>query len=119
MVNQICIAGVLQGLSEALTLAEKASLDVAQVVETLKHGAAGSWQMENRAETMANDQFDFGFAINLMRKDLGICLEEAERYQLQLPLTSQVDSDYEVLQQHGLGNMDTSILIKANAIKSV
>ncbi len=118
MVNQICIAGILQGLSEALTLAEKASLDVALVVETLKHGAAGSWQMENRAETMANDQFDFGFAIDLMRKDLGICLEEAERYQLQLPLTSQVDSDYEILQQHGLGNMDTSALIKANAIKS-
>ncbi|NQZ52585.1 MAG: NAD(P)-dependent oxidoreductase, partial [Moritella sp.] len=119
MVNQICIAGILQGLSEALTLAEKASLDVALVVDTLKHGAAGSWQMENRAETMANDQFDFGFAINLMRKDLGICLDEAKRYQLQLPLTSQVDRDYQILQQHGLGHMDTSILIKANAIKSV
>lgn len=118
MVNQICIAGVLQGLSEALTLAKKSSLDVAQVVETLKHGAAGSWQMENRATTMAKDQFDFGFAIDLMRKDLDICLEEAELHQLQLPLTRQVDSDYKLLQQHGLGNMDTSILIKASTIKS-
>ncbi|MDF5300917.1 NAD(P)-dependent oxidoreductase, partial [Vibrio parahaemolyticus] len=79
MVNQICIGGILQGLSEALLLAQKSGLDIEQVVETLKHGAAGSWQMENRATTMAQDKFDFGFAIDWMRKDLGFCLEEAER----------------------------------------
>ncbi|POB71157.1 2-hydroxy-3-oxopropionate reductase, partial [Vibrio vulnificus] len=79
MVNQICIAGVLQGLSEAILLAQKSGLDVAQVVDTLKHGAAGSWQMENRATTMAQDKFDFGFAIDWMRKDLGFCLKEAQR----------------------------------------
>jgi len=113
MVNQICIAGVLQGLSEALLLAEKAGLDAVQVSETLKHGAAGSWQMENRTETMARDQFDFGFAIDWMRKDLGICLEEAARHGLTLELTEAVDKRYQMLQAQGLGRMDTSVLIKA------
>ncbi|MDA0148947.1 NAD(P)-dependent oxidoreductase [Vibrio sp. LaRot3] len=113
MVNQICIGGVLQGLSEALLLAEKAGLDIAQVVDTLKHGAAGSWQMENRAATMAQDKFDFGFAIDWMRKDLGFCLQEAERFNLELPLTKQVDQRYAELQKQGLGRMDTSVLIKA------
>ncbi len=113
MVNQICIAGVLQGLSEAILLAQKSGLDIEQVVETLKHGAAGSWQMENRAVTMAQDKFDFGFAIDWMRKDLGFCLEEAERVGLDLPLTKNVDQQYEQLQQQGLGRMDTSVLIKA------
>ena len=115
MVNQICIAGVLQGLSEALLLAQKSGLDIEQVVETLKHGAAGSWQMENRATTMAQDKFDFGFAIDWMRKDLGFCLKEAERVGLQLPLTQMVDKQYADLQLDGLGRMDTSVLIKAVA----
>ncbi len=113
MVNQICIAGVLQGLSEALILAEKSGLDIAQVVDTLKFGAAGSWQMENRANTMAQDKFDFGFAIDWMRKDLGFCLQEAERLGVELPLTKDVDQRYASLQEQGLGRMDTSVLIKS------
>ncbi|MCE7577270.1 NAD(P)-dependent oxidoreductase [Aliivibrio fischeri] len=113
MANQICIAGVLKGLSEALILAEKANLDIDLVVETLKHGAAGSWQMENRASTMAQDKFDFGFAIDWMRKDLGICLDEAKANGISLPLTEEVDKEYQSLQEQGLGRMDTSILIKA------
>ncbi|KJF80400.1 NAD(P)-dependent oxidoreductase [Photobacterium angustum] len=113
MVNQICIAGVLQGLSEALTLAQKSNLDIEQVVSVLKHGAAGSWQMENRATTMAEDKFDFGFAIDWMRKDLGFCLDEAKKHDLELPLTDAVDKRYGLLQNEGLGRMDTSVLIKA------
>ncbi|MGF1900326.1 NAD(P)-dependent oxidoreductase [Aliivibrio sifiae] len=113
MANQICIAGVLKGLSEALILAEKANLDIDLVVETLKHGAAGSWQMENRASTMAQDKFDFGFAIDWMRKDLGICLDEAKANGIKLPLTEEVDQEYKNLQEQGLGRMDTSVLIKA------
>lgn len=119
MVNQICIGGILQGLSEALLLAEKSGLDVEQVVETLKHGAAGSWQMENRAVTMSQDKFDFGFAIDWMRKDLGFCLNEAQRVGIQLPLTSKVDEQYASLQQQGLGRMDTSVLMKAVVASSV
>ncbi|MDF2152906.1 NAD(P)-dependent oxidoreductase [Vibrio sp. CAU 1672] len=115
MVNQICITGILQGLSEAILLAQKSGLDIEQVVETLKHGAAGSWQMENRAKTMAEDKFDFGFAIDWMRKDLGFCLREAERVGLSLPLTQKVDQQYADLQRDGLGRMDTSVLIKAVA----
>ena len=113
MVNQICIAGVLQGLSEAIQLAQKSGLDIEQVVETLKHGAAGSWQMENRAVTMSQDKFDFGFAIDWMRKDLGFCLEEAQRVGIELPLTKEVDQRYAKLQTLGLNRMDTSVLIKA------
>lgn len=113
MVNQICIAGVLQGLSEALLLAEKAGLPVDKVVDTLKHGAAGSWQMENRMKTMAADKFDFGFAIDWMRKDLGICLQEALSYGLQLPLTEDVDKRYAQLQKQGMGRMDTSVLVRS------
>lgn len=113
MVNQICITGILQGLSEALMLAQSANLDISQVVDTLKHGAAGSWQMANRLETMAKDEFDFGFAIDWMRKDLAICLEEAERHNLKLPLTEKVDQSYKVLQEQGLNRMDTSVLVKA------
>lgn len=113
MVNQICIAGILQGLSEALSLAKHAHLDIEQVVDVLKHGAAGSWQMENRAVTMSDDQFDFGFAIDWMRKDLGFCINEAEKHQLDLPMTKNVDQLYANLQQQGLGRMDTSVLIKA------
>lgn len=112
MVNQICIAGVLKGLSEAVLLAQKSGLDITQVVDVLKHGAAGSWQMENRAITMSQDKFDFGFAIDWMRKDLGICLNEAEKFGLDLPLTKNVDSEYKTLQQQELGRMDTSALFK-------
>ncbi|WPC76642.1 NAD(P)-dependent oxidoreductase [Vibrio porteresiae] len=113
MVNQICIAGVLQGLSEALLLAQKADLNIEQVKDVLKLGAAGSWQMENRAVTMAQDKFDFGFAIDWMRKDLGICLDEAKRNGLTLPMTEEVDQRYAQLQEKGLGRMDTSVLIKS------
>ena len=113
MVNQICIAGVLSGLSEALLLAQKSGLNTEQVVNVLKHGAAGSWQMENRAVTMSQDKFDFGFAIDWMRKDLGICLDEAQKHDLALPLTNTVDKQYEQLQLEGFGRMDTSVLIKA------
>lgn len=112
MVNQICISGVLRGLSEALTLAEKANLNIEDVVATLKHGAAGSWQMENRAVTMAQNTFDFGFAIDWMIKDLGICLDEAAQHGLTLPLTTGVNDDYKALSEQGLGRMDTSVLIK-------
>ncbi|MBL4282282.1 NAD(P)-dependent oxidoreductase [Vibrio fluvialis] len=112
MVNQICIAGVLKGLSEGLLLAQKAGLDIGQLVEVLKHGAAGSWQMENRAVTMSQGQFDFGFAIDWMHKDLNICLSEAKQMGIELPLTQQVDSEYQTLQQQGLGRMDTSALFK-------
>ncbi len=117
MVNQICISGVLRGLSEALTLAEKANLDIEDVVNTLKHGAAGSWQMENRAVTMAQDKFDFGFAIDWMIKDLGICLDEAKQHGLTLPLTQSVNDDYQALSEQGLGRMDTSVLIKALSLE--
>ncbi|MGD8171606.1 NAD(P)-dependent oxidoreductase [Vibrio sp. TRT 21S02] len=113
MVNQICIGGILQGLSEALILAQQSGLDIPTVVETLKHGAAGSWQMENRAVTMSQDKFDFGFAIDWMRKDLGFCLQEAEKAGIALPLTKQVDEQYAQLQKEGLGRMDTSVLIKS------
>lgn len=115
MANQICIAGVLQGLSEAITLAKSAGLDIEKMTEVLKHGAAGSWQLENRAVTMAEEKFDFGFAIDWMRKDLGFCLKEAQRYGLELPLTRKVDEQYADLQQDGLGRMDTSVLFKAVA----
>ncbi|MBY7786849.1 NAD(P)-dependent oxidoreductase [Vibrio fluvialis] len=112
MVNQICIAGVLKGLSEGLLLAQKTGLDIGQLVEVLKHGAAGSWQMESRAVTMSQGQFDFGFAIDWMHKDLNICLREAKQMGIELPLTQQVDSEYQTLQQQGLGRMDTSALFK-------
>ncbi|MBJ7551612.1 NAD(P)-dependent oxidoreductase [Marinomonas ostreistagni] len=113
MVNQICIAGILNGLSEALAVAQKADLDIRKVVDTLQHGAAGSWQMVNRMETMAKDEFDFGFAIDWMRKDLGICLDQAARYGLDLKMVKEVDQHYASLQQEGLGRMDTSVLVKA------
>jgi 3-hydroxyisobutyrate dehydrogenase len=112
MVNQICIAGVLKGLSEGLLLAQRSGLDINLLVDVLKHGAAGSWQMENRAVTMSQDKFDFGFAIDWMHKDLNICLEESRKLGLDLPLTEAVDNEYQVLQQRGLGRMDTSVLLK-------
>ena len=111
MVNQICIAGLVQGLSEGINFAQRAGLDVAGVVDTISKGAAGSWQMENRAQTMADGVFDYGFALDWMRKDLRICFEEAEANGSPLPVTSIVDGYYEQLQELGLGRWDTSTLI--------
>ena len=113
MVNQICIAGVLNGLSEGLLLAEKSGLDIPTLVNCLKNGAAGSWQMENRAETMSQDKFDFGLAIDWMIKDLGFCLDEANKQGLQLPLTEKTNNAYKALSESGEGRMDTSVLLKA------
>lgn len=113
MVNQILIGGVLSGLSEGIRFAQKANLDVATLVDTLKHGAAGSWQLENRGETMAKDEFDFGFAIEWMHKDLGLCLAQAEKMGFSLPLTQAIDQDYQDLIKEGRGRQDTSVLVKA------
>lgn len=112
MVNQICIAGVLQGLSEALAFARAAGLDEGAVVDVISKGAAQSWQMENRAATMAKDEFDFGFAVDWMRKDLGLVLAEASRVGLGLPVTAVVDQFYADVQAMGGGRQDTSSLIR-------
>lgn len=112
MCNQIAIAGVVQGLSEALHFAEKAGLDGAAVVEVISQGAAGSWQMSNRYETMIADHFDHGFAVDWMRKDLGICLDTADETGASLPLTALVDQFYKDVQKLGGGRWDTSSLIK-------
>lgn len=112
MVNQICIAGLVQALSEGLHFAEKAGLDGRAVVEVISQGAAGSWQMANRYETMIDDTFDFGFAVDLMRKDLGICLETANEIEASLPVTALVDQFYKDVQNMGGGRWDTSSLIK-------
>jgi len=112
MVNQICIAGLVQGLSEALHFAQSAGLDGRKVVDTISKGAAQSWQMENRYETMLDDQFEFGFAVDWMRKDLGICLEQAKRMGISLPVTSVVDQFYGDVQAMGGGRWDTSSLIR-------
>jgi 3-hydroxyisobutyrate dehydrogenase-like beta-hydroxyacid dehydrogenase len=111
MVNQICIAGVLQGLAEGVVFAQKAGLDIDEVVATISKGAAGSWQMENRARTMAAGKFDFGFAVEWMRKDLGICLDEAERLDARLPLTALVDQFYKQVVERGGTRWDTSSLV--------
>ncbi|HCH81200.1 MAG TPA: 2-hydroxy-3-oxopropionate reductase, partial [Acidimicrobiaceae bacterium] len=111
MVNQICIAGLVQGLSEGINFAQRAGLDVGGVVDTISKGAAGSWQMENRAQTMADGVFDYGFALDWMRKDLRICFEEAAANGSVLPVTEIVDGYYEQLQELGLGRWDTSTLI--------
>jgi 3-hydroxyisobutyrate dehydrogenase len=112
MVNQICIAGLVQGLSEGLHFAEKAGLDGKEVVNVIMHGAAGSWQMANRFETMLDDKFDFGFAVDWMRKDLGICLDEADNNGASLPVTALVDQFYKEVQKIGGGRWDTSSLIR-------
>ncbi len=112
MVNQICIAGLLQGLSEGLAFARKAGLDGQAVLDVISKGAAGSWQMENRGPTMLADKFDFGFAVDWMRKDLGICLDEAERNRAALPATALIDQFYKDVQQMGGGRWDTSSLIR-------
>ena len=111
MVNQICIAGLLQGLSEGMNFALKAGLNPKTVVDVISKGAAGSWQMENRALTMADDKFDFGFAVNWMRKDLKIVLEEAQRNKARLPATALIDQFYAQVQEREGGRWDTSSLI--------
>jgi 3-hydroxyisobutyrate dehydrogenase len=111
MVNQICIAGVVQGLAEALHFAQKAELDIEKLVATISKGAAQSWQMENRYKTMVAGKFDFGFAVDWMRKDLGICLAEARRNGAHLPVTALVDQFYAEVQTMGGRRWDTSSLI--------
>ena len=112
MMNQICIAGLMQGLSEALAFGQKAGLDGEKVVEVISQGAAGSWQMVNRHKTMLADQFDFGFAVDWMRKDLGICLDTAEEIGARLPITALIDQFYKDVQLMGGGRNDTSSLIR-------
>lgn len=112
MVNQICIAGLVQGLSEGLHFAEKAGLDGRAVVEVIGGGAAGSWQMVNRYETMLDDEFEHGFAVDWMRKDLGICLSTADEIEASLPVTALVDQFYKDVQKLGGARWDTSSLIK-------
>ncbi|MFT4783796.1 MAG: 3-hydroxyisobutyrate dehydrogenase [Paracoccaceae bacterium] len=112
MVNQICIAGLVQGLSEGLHFAEKAGLDGKAVIEVIAGGAAGSWQMANRFETMLDDKFEHGFAVDWMRKDLGICLDTADENGASLPVTALVDQFYKDVQKLGGGRWDTSSLIR-------
>jgi len=112
MVNQICIAGLLQGLSEGLNFAQRSGLDGAKVVEVISKGAAGSWQMENRGLTMLKDEFEFGFAVDWMRKDLGICLEESKKNGAELPIASVINDYYGEIQEMGGGRWDTSSLLR-------
>lgn len=112
MVNQICIAGLVQGLSEAIAFGQQAGLDMNQVLEVIGKGAAQSWQLDNRGKTMVADQFEFGFAVDWMRKDLGLVLEEAKRNGARLPVTALVDQFYADVQHMGGQRWDTSSLIK-------
>ena len=112
MVNQICIAGLVQGLSEAVAFGQKAGLDVNQVLDVIGKGAAQSWQLDNRGKTMVADKFDFGFAVDWMRKDLGLVLDEAKRNGARLPVTALVDQFYADVQAMGGQRWDTSSLIK-------
>ena len=112
MMNQICIAGLMQGLAEALAFGEKAGLEGDAVIEVISHGAAGSWQMVNRHKSMLAGNFDFGFAVDWMRKDLKICLEMADEIGASLPVTALVDQFYKEVQQIGGGRNDTSSLIR-------
>ena len=112
MVNQICIAGLLQGLSEAVAFGQKAGLDVNQVLEVIGKGAAQSWQLDNRGKTMVADQFNFGFAVDWMRKDLGLVLDEARRNGARLPVTALVDQFYADVQAMGGQRWDTSSLVR-------
>jgi len=111
MVNQICIAGLVQGLSEGIHFAKRAGLDIEAVIETISKGAAQSWQMENRYKTMAADKFDFGFAVDWMRKDLSICIDEARKNGATLPVAALVDQFYAEVQKMGGRRWDTSSLI--------
>ncbi len=111
MINQICIAGIVQGLAEGIHFGKQAGLDIEKVVDVISKGAAGSWQMENRHKTMNAGKYDFGFAVDWMRKDLGIVLEEARRNQAKLPLTALVDQFYGDVQAMGGNRWDTSSLL--------
>lgn len=111
MVNQICIAGLLQGLSEGLNFGQRAGLDMEAVIDVISKGAAGSWQMDNRGSTMCDGKFDFGFAVDWMRKDLSICLDEANRNGARLPVTALVDQFYAQVQARGGKRWDTSSLM--------
>jgi 3-hydroxyisobutyrate dehydrogenase len=112
MVNQICVTGVVQGLAEAIAFGQKAGLDMKLVLDVIGKGAAQSWQMDNRGTTMIDDKFDFGFAVDWMRKDLGLVLDEARRNGAQLPVTALVDQFYADVQAMGGRRWDTSSLIK-------
>jgi len=112
MVNQICIAGLLQGLSEGMAFGMKAGLSMEQVLDVIGKGAAQSWQMDNRGKTMVADKFDFGFAVDWMRKDLGLVMDEAKHNGARLPVTALVDQFYADVQQMGGKRWDTSSLIK-------
>ncbi|WP_299178694.1 NAD(P)-dependent oxidoreductase [uncultured Neptuniibacter sp.] len=112
MVNQICIGGLVQALSEGVHFAKRAGLDPAQVFDVIQHGAAGSWQMVNRHQTMIDNEFDFGFAVDWMRKDLNIVLDEARKNGARLPVTAIVDQFYADVQEMGGGRCDTSSLLK-------
>ena len=111
MINQICIAGLVQGLSEALAFGKKSNLDMEKVLNVISKGAAQSWQMENRYRTMLDDKFDFGFAVDWMRKDLSICFEEANKINAKLPVAEIVDNFYSEVQKKGGNRWDTSSLI--------
>ncbi|MDP7067399.1 MAG: NAD(P)-dependent oxidoreductase [Acidimicrobiales bacterium] len=111
MVNQICIAGLVQGLSEALEFGRRSGLNLELVLDTISKGAAGSWQMDNRGATMIRDEFDFGFAVDWMRKDLGIVMDEANRLGTSVQVTEIIDSFYAEVQAAGGGRWDTSSLI--------
>ena len=111
MINQICIAGLIQALSEAISFSEKSGMDTKKVLQAISQGAAGSWQLSNRGETMVDRQFDFGFAVKLMRKDLGICLDHASKNDISLPVTSIVNQFYAEIQRNGGSNFDTSSLL--------
>ena len=112
MVNQICIAGLVQGLSEAIAFGQKAGLDMNLVLEVIGKGAAQSWQMDNRGKTMVAGEFNFGFAVDWMRKDLGLVLDEAKRNGARLPVTALVDQFYADIQAQGGQRWDTSSLIR-------
>ena len=112
MVNQICIAGLVQGLSEGINFGMQSGLDMKLVLDVISKGAAQSWQMENRGKTMVDDQFNFGFAVDWMRKDLSLCLDEARRNGAPLPVIALVDQFYRDVQRMGGGRFDTSSLIK-------
>lgn len=112
MTNQLLIAGILQGISEGFALANAAGLDIARVTEAIGAGAAGSWQLANRADNINQDKFDYGFAIDWMRKDLGFCLDAAKKYGITLPNAEWVDQCYEKLQAQGHQRSDTSVLVK-------
>lgn len=112
MVNQILIANILQGLSEGMTLAKKMKLDSSKIVDALQHGAAGSWQLKNRGVTMTRNEFNFGFAIDLMLKDLGIVFDCAKNLNLNLPATKEIRERYQTLSKAGFGREDTSALIR-------